>query len=64
MKEQKWTNYGIIKPRFSTYSPIKVDAKRGKAYAMVVPFAPVQVFRLTNNTAIVAYRSTIKHQKQ
>jgi hypothetical protein len=54
MKEQKWTNYGIIKPRFSTYSPIEVDAKRGRAYAMVVPFAPVQVFRLTNNTAIVA----------
>jgi hypothetical protein len=40
MKEKKWTNYGIIKPRFSTYSAIEVDAKRGKAYAMVVPFAP------------------------
>lgn len=41
MKEKKWTNYGIIKPRFSTYSAIEVDAKRGKAYAMVVPFAPM-----------------------
>lgn len=40
MKEKKWNNYGIIKPRFSTYSAIEVDAKRGKAYAMVVPFAP------------------------
>jgi hypothetical protein len=40
MKEKKWNNYGIIKPRFSTYSAIEVDAKRHKAYAMVVPFAP------------------------
>lgn len=40
MKQKKWNNYGIIKPRFSTYSAIEVDAKRGKAYAMVVPFAP------------------------
>lgn len=41
MKEKKWNNYGIIRPRFSTYSAIEVDAKRGKAYAMVVPFAPL-----------------------
>jgi hypothetical protein len=40
MKEKKWNNYGIIKPGFSTYSAIEVDAKRQKAYAMVVPFAP------------------------
>ena len=40
MLEKKWTNYGINKPRFTTYSAIEVDPKRGKAYAMVVPFAP------------------------
>jgi hypothetical protein len=40
MKEKKWTNYGINKPGFSTYSAIAVDPKLGKAYAMVVPFAP------------------------
>lgn len=40
MKEKQWTNYGINKPGFSTYSAIEVDPARGKAYAMVVPFAP------------------------
>ena len=40
MAEKKWRNYGIVKPRFSTYSAVEVDAKRGKIYAMIVPFAP------------------------
>lgn len=40
IKEKRWTNYGINKPGFSTYSAIEVDPKLGKAYAMVVPFAP------------------------
>lgn len=35
----EWKNYGIVKERFSTYSAIEVDAKRGKAYTMTVPFA-------------------------
>jgi len=40
MAEKKWRNYGIVKPRFSTYSAVEVDAKRGKIYAMIVPFTP------------------------
>jgi hypothetical protein len=40
LKAKKWHNYGIVKPRYSTYSAIEVDAKRGKIYAMIVPFAP------------------------
>jgi len=40
MAEKKWHNYGVVKPRFSTYSAVEVDAKRGKIYAMIVPFAP------------------------
>lgn len=37
---KEWTNYGIVKDGFSTYSAIEVDRKRGKAYFMTVPFAP------------------------
>src|SRR5690606_1971276 len=37
---KEWTNYGIPKAGFSTYSAIEVDAARGKAYTMSVPFAP------------------------
>ncbi len=37
---KEWDNYGIVKERFSTYSAIEVDKKRGKAYTMTVPFAP------------------------
>jgi hypothetical protein len=40
MLKKEWRNYGIVKPRFSTYSAIEVDPKRGKIYAMIVPFAP------------------------
>ncbi len=40
LKEKKWRDYGIVKPRFSTYSALQVDARRGKIYAMIVPFAP------------------------
>lgn len=40
MAQKKWRDYGICKPRYSTYSAVEVDAKRGKIYAMIVPFAP------------------------
>jgi len=40
MNKKEWHNYGIVKPRYSTYSAVEVDAKRGKIYAMIVPFAP------------------------
>ena len=40
MAEKKWREYGVVRPRFSTYSAVEVDAKRGKIYAMIVPFAP------------------------
>ena len=40
MATKKWRDYGIVKPRFSTYSAVQVDVKRGKIYAMIVPFAP------------------------
>jgi len=40
LKSKKWRDYGVIKPRYSTYSAIEVDKVRGKIYAMVVPFAP------------------------
>lgn len=40
IRTKAWTNYGIVKEGFSTYSAIAVDAKRGKAYTMTVPFAP------------------------
>ncbi|HXI00626.1 MAG TPA: hypothetical protein VNI52_10170 [Sphingobacteriaceae bacterium] len=40
LANKKWTNYGITKPGFSTYSAIEVDKKRNKAYLMAVPFAP------------------------
>jgi len=40
LKDKKWTNYGINKPRFTTYSAIEIDPARQKAYVMLVPFAP------------------------
>lgn len=40
LNNKKWTNYGITKPGFSTYSAIDIDKKRNKAYLMIVPFAP------------------------
>lgn len=40
IRSREWLNFGINRARFSTYSAVEVDAKRGKAYAMVVPFAP------------------------
>lgn len=36
----QWRNYGIVKPRYSTYSAVEVDTARRKIYAMIVPFAP------------------------
>jgi len=41
LKEKKWHNFGVVKPRFSTYSAIEVDGARGKIYAMIVPFSPL-----------------------
>ncbi len=40
IQSKKWTNYGITKNGFSTYSAIEIDKKRGKAYLMTVPFSP------------------------
>ena len=37
---KEWRNFGIVKPRYSTYSAIEVDPERGNIYAMIVPFAP------------------------
>jgi len=39
-RNRQWRNYGIVKPRYSTYSAVEVDPGRGKIYAMIVPFAP------------------------
>lgn len=39
-RDKEWTNYGIVKEGFSTYSAIEVDEKKGKAYTMTVPFNP------------------------
>lgn len=40
LADKTFTNYGITKPGFSTYSAIDIDKKRNKAYLMIVPFAP------------------------
>ncbi len=40
LADKKWTNFGITRPGFSTYSAIDIDKKRNKAYLMIVPFAP------------------------
>jgi hypothetical protein len=37
---KKWRDFGVIKPRWSTYSAIEVDSVRGKVYAMECPFSP------------------------
>lgn len=40
LKTKEWRDFGVIKPRWSTYSAIEVDSIRGKVYAMERPFSP------------------------